>query len=225
MSRQPFTRRYLDPADRLNEILFGLIMVLTFTLTAGLTVADGPEAGHQLLLATIGCNVAWGVIDGAMYLMGQLLERSRAERALRALRAAPDDAAGLAIVDERVEEVLGDSVTEFATPEERAHLLQLVRSMALRAPERRTRLRRDDVLGAVASGWLVIATTLPAALPFLFIDEPWRALRVSNVLLLVLLFAVGSEWGRHSYTNRWLAGLAFLLIGLALVATAIALGG
>ena len=35
--------RFLDPASRLGEILFGLIMVLTVTLTAGLTVADGPK--------------------------------------------------------------------------------------------------------------------------------------------------------------------------------------
>jgi len=43
-----FFRRYLEPADRLNEILFGLIMVLTFTLTAGLV---------GLLFAT---GYAWG---------------------------------------------------------------------------------------------------------------------------------------------------------------------
>jgi len=72
---------------------------------------------------------------------------------------------------------------------------------------------------------MVIATTFPAALPFLFIDQPWRALRVSNLLLVVLLFFVGAEWGRYGHTNRWLSGLAFLVIGLALVAIAIALGG
>jgi hypothetical protein len=36
MSR--FTQRHLDPGSRLGEILFDLIMVLTVTLTAGLTV-------------------------------------------------------------------------------------------------------------------------------------------------------------------------------------------
>ena len=46
-----FVLRYLDPASRLGEILFGLIMVLTITLTAGLTVADGKEGVRQLLLA------------------------------------------------------------------------------------------------------------------------------------------------------------------------------
>ncbi|PYI79047.1 MAG: hypothetical protein DMF04_01220 [Verrucomicrobia bacterium] len=32
-----FVPRYLDPASRLGEVLFGLIMVLIMTLTAGLT--------------------------------------------------------------------------------------------------------------------------------------------------------------------------------------------
>ncbi len=59
MSR--FTRRYLDPASRLGEILFGLIMVLTVTLTASFTVADGRKGVRQLLLAAIGSNVAWGL--------------------------------------------------------------------------------------------------------------------------------------------------------------------
>jgi hypothetical protein len=55
-----FVPRYLDPASRLGEVLFGLVMVLTITLTAGLTVAEGKEGVRQLLLVAIGCNVAWG---------------------------------------------------------------------------------------------------------------------------------------------------------------------
>jgi hypothetical protein len=39
MSR--FTERHLDPGSRLGEILFGLIMVLTVTLAAGFSVAEG----------------------------------------------------------------------------------------------------------------------------------------------------------------------------------------
>ena len=70
-----FTQRYLDPIDRLNELLFGLIMVLTFTLAAGLTVEDGPDAGRELLVAAIGCNLAWGIVDAAMYLMASFTDR------------------------------------------------------------------------------------------------------------------------------------------------------
>jgi hypothetical protein len=220
-SRESFFRRYLDPADRLNEMLFGLIMVLTFTLTAGLTVEDGPDAARTLLLATIGCNLAWGIIDGAMYLMAALLERSRLARAVAAVRAAPDEATAFATIEQALEGTL----TSLATDAERRTLYGMVRDVVMRNPAGPPRVHKDDVYGALASGALVVLTTVPAALPFLVIDAPWRALRVSNALLIGMLFLVGYEWGRQAHVPPWRAGLAFLAAGVALVAVAIALGG
>ena len=80
MNAQPqkerFVHRHLDPASRMGEILFGLIMVLSITLTAGLNVADGKAGVRQLLIAALGCNLAWGFIDGIMYVMNCMAERS-----------------------------------------------------------------------------------------------------------------------------------------------------
>ena len=50
MGMKRFVPRYLDPASRLGEILFGLIMVLTVTLSAGLAVDEGRAGVRQLLL-------------------------------------------------------------------------------------------------------------------------------------------------------------------------------
>jgi VIT1/CCC1 family predicted Fe2+/Mn2+ transporter len=80
-------------------------------------------------------------------------------------------------------------------------------------------------MGAIACFLLVVLSLVPVALPFVFIDEPWLALRVSNALLLALLFVTGYQWGRHANANRWLTGLVYLAVGLALVGVAIALGG
>lgn len=220
-SGESFFHRYLDPADRLNEMLFGLIMVLTFTLTAGLTVEDGPDAVRTLLLATIGCNLAWGIIDGAMYLMASLLERSRLARAVAEVRAAPDEATAFAAI----EQALDGTLTSLATDAERKTLYGMVRDVVMRTPAEPPRVHRDDVYGALASGALVVLTTVPAALPFLVSDEPWRALRVSNALLIGMLFLVGYEWGRQAHVRPWRSGLTFLAAGVVLVAVAIALGG
>src|SRR3974390_2507842 len=100
--KENFFQRYLDPASRLGEILFGLIMVLTATLTAGLTVADGNQGVRQLLLSAIGCNIAWGIIDGIMYIMNCLTERSGKARLVHAVQTAPDPASALDIVREKV---------------------------------------------------------------------------------------------------------------------------
>jgi VIT1/CCC1 family predicted Fe2+/Mn2+ transporter len=117
------------------------------------------------------------------------------------------------------------TLADYATPEERASLYRTIRATALHAPPPRTRLQKEDLYGALASGVLVVLATIPAALPFLFIDAPWRALRVSNLVLVGLLFVVGLEWGRYAYVSRWGAGFVFLGVGLALVGVAVALGG
>ena len=76
-SLRAFIGRRLDVPSRLNEVLFGLVMMLTVTLTAGLAVDDGPAGVRQLLLAAIGCNIAWGLIDALMYVMSEVTARAR----------------------------------------------------------------------------------------------------------------------------------------------------
>ncbi len=65
--------RVLDPADRTAEVLFGLIMVLTFTGSLSITEAGRADV-HVMLVGALGCNLAWGVIDGVLYLMGAIAE-------------------------------------------------------------------------------------------------------------------------------------------------------
>ncbi len=55
-------------------------MALTFTLGAGLIIKGGEAATTRLLLGILGCNIVWGIVDGAMYVINSLLERSRKAR-------------------------------------------------------------------------------------------------------------------------------------------------
>jgi hypothetical protein len=66
--------RILEPVDRISEVLFGLIMALTFTLTLGVVTADSIQV-RTMLLAALGCNLAWGIIDAAVFLMARFNER------------------------------------------------------------------------------------------------------------------------------------------------------
>jgi hypothetical protein len=172
--------RYLDPGERLGEIIFGLIMVLTFTSTARATLGESEDSARELLIATLGCNVAWGIIDGGMYLMSAMLDRAREAR------------------------------------EQAASLHAVIQPSKIHA---------DDIKGAVACCWLVIASTFPVAIPFMIFDDAYFALRLSNALLIVMLFIVGVQWGTHANVNKWRAGTVFTVVGLILVAIAIALGG
>ena len=90
-TRTAYEHRFVDPSTSLGELLFGLIMTLTFTLGAGIIIEDeGREGARQLLIAFIGCNIAWGLIDAVFYLMGSLAEKNRGLKAAWTVRKATE---------------------------------------------------------------------------------------------------------------------------------------
>jgi hypothetical protein len=204
------------------EVLFGLIMTLTFTLGAGVVIEDGGRAGaRQMLIATVSCNFAWGVIDGVFYILGQLFERGRLRRVwLKITQSTSDDDARTLVADE-LDQILG-AVTE---PGQRQSLYGSIVQRMRSAPVPAGRVTRNDLLGGLSSGCLVFACCFPAVLPFVFIDDPRTALRVSNVLLLLLLFLVGYRSAKETMARPLLLGSIFLLVGVALVALTMVLGG
>jgi hypothetical protein len=81
--------RVLEPVERLSEILFGLIMALTVTSAVSVTTADQMTI-RTMLIAALGCNLVWGIIDAGMYLMARLGERGHNAVVAQAKRKAAD---------------------------------------------------------------------------------------------------------------------------------------
>ena len=72
---------------------------------------------------------------------------------------------------------------------------------------------------------LVSLCTFPVVLPFLFMHDAVTALRVSNVIAIVMLFLVGKAFARGAGLREWPTGLAMVVLGVVLVGLTIALGG
>lgn len=217
-----FQRRVLDPDARLGEILFGLIMTLTFTLGAGLVIqTDGREGARELLVAIVGCNIAWGVIDGALYLVSSVFNRARLRRVGRMVRNAPDDHEAAEAISAELDDLLAPALPEAA----RERLYRRIVDHLRIQPEQPVRITKSDWWGSVASFWLVFIASLPAAVPFLLINDPFIALRVSNGILLAMLFVTGYSFAQHTMGRPWLFGVSLLGLGFMLVVIAIALGG
>jgi VIT1/CCC1 family predicted Fe2+/Mn2+ transporter len=72
-------KRVLDPVDRASEIVFGLLMALTFTGSVSVA-GEGREEVRTMMGAALGCNLAWGLADAVMYLVATFVERARAAR-------------------------------------------------------------------------------------------------------------------------------------------------
>jgi len=195
--------------------------VLTCTLGASLLAGIERESLRATLIAALGCNIAWGVIDAALYVMGNLFVRSHKARLMRAIRAAPDETTALAIVKQYFE----SRIEGLGRQQDRDRLYRDVHGIIAQADPGAGRITSDDLRGAFAVFLLVVGTALPAAMPFALIADPSLALRVSNLVLVALLFVVGFYWARYIGTNAWRTGLVMLLSGLALVGVALALGG
>jgi len=209
-------RRLLDPIDRSSEILFGLIMVLA--ITGSISVAEaGREDIRTMLIGALACNFAWGIVDAAMYLMAGLTEQVRGLRTLQAVRTSSVDAARM------IAEALPPILTTVLGPAE----LETIRARleAFPGPPTHARLRRDDWLGALAVFFWVFLSAFPVVVPFIFMDNALRALRVSNAIAMFMLAVTGHSLGRHTGGRPWLTAMSFVLLGVTLVAITIALGG
>jgi len=211
-------RRVLEPTERFSEILFGLIMVLTFT--GSLSVAtSGREDVKAMIIGAIGCNLAWGIVDAIMYVMNSLAERGRSLVMFRKLRAERDPAGARRVIADALPPI----VAQVSTQEELESLRQRLTTMP--EPDRHAALNRGDLLAALAVFLLVFLSTFPVVLPFFLVSDAVRALRFSNAIAIFMLLVGGYEYGRYAGFRPWLAALVMVTIGLVLVAATIALGG
>ena len=212
------SKRVLDPIDRISEVLFGLIMVLTFT--GSLSVAGvGREDIRTMLVSALGCNLAWGIIDGILYLMGCLADKSKGLHTLRAVRKASDPQKAQRLLAGALPPVLASILQ----PAEFASICQ--RLKGLPEPLERARLAGADWLGGLGVFLLVFLSTFPVAIPFMVMKNAHLALRVSNIIAVMLLFMTGSKFGRIIGRRPWAAGVCMVALGGVLVGLTIALGG
>jgi len=200
------------------EVLFGLIMVLTFT--GSLSVAEaGRDDVRAMLVGALGCNLAWGIIDAILYLMGCLAERSRRLMTLRAVRTAGSP--------ERARDILADALPpEIAAIVEPAEL-EGIRARLARLPEppMHARMTKEDWTGAAAVFLLVFLSTFPVVIPFIVMRNAMPALRVSNAIAVAMLFMTGYTYGRLTGYRPVGMGIAMVVLGMALVGITMALGG
>jgi hypothetical protein len=212
------TKRVLEPYERISEVLFGLIMVLTFT--GSLSVAEaGREDVRTMLIGALGCNLAWGIIDGVLYLMGCLADKGRSLMMFRTVRAASNPRKAQQLIAEALPSVIA-SVLQPAELESMHQRLQ-----KLPEPPATARLSKSDWTGAGSVFLLVFLSTFPVTVPFIFMNDAMLALRISNAIAIAMLFLAGFAYGRCIDRSPWGLGISMVVLGGVLVALTIALGG
>lgn len=210
--------RFLKPAERIAELVFGLIMVLTFT--GSLSVAEaGRDDVRTMLIGALGCNIAWGIIDGVLYLMGCLAEKGRNLLTFQAVRNAADDDTARRLIAGALPPVVASllETSELESIRERLNRLP--------DPPSRARLGSSDWIGALGVFLWVFLSTFPVVVPFLLIQNAGPALRISNAIAMAMLFLAGFAYGRCVGRSPWLVGISMVVLGGILVSLTMALGG
>ena len=216
----PATRseRILDPVARISEVLFGLIMALTFTGTLSAATA-GREDVRALLVGMIGCNFAWGLVDAVMFLMSTLAERGHNLQMIQAARRAERSEDARQVIAGSMPPLLASLLT----PDDYERLRQGL--LGIRDQPETVSLAREDFVGAFAVFLLVFLSTFPVVIPFIVFQDIYFALRASNAVAIAMMFTAGYWLARHGGYRPLLTGASVVVLGVVLVGIAIALGG
>lgn len=225
-----FLSSLIDPIDRLSETIYSVLILLTFTLAfrifklstepSPLVVTD--EYMSELLFGALGAILAWGVIDGIMYIVTEYFERGERRRLLWHIRAADNEGEAVGAIADELDYILEPITGET----QRASLYQDILDHLRDAEPQTVRLKRDDFLGAAACVFVALYSVLPSLLPFALLRHDYPlAIRVSNVISFGMLFLSGYQWGKHTGSDPWKTGALLVGLGALLVAIAIPLGG
>jgi hypothetical protein len=208
----------LNPVDRVSEMLFGLLMALTF-VGAVSAAESGDEQIRTLFTTSLGCNLAWGLVDAVMYLVRTITERGRLITLVREVRNARDAEAGRRVVEQSLSRVAAGLVS--------AAEIEAIRTRVIALPElpARPKLGWPDAVAALKIFAIVVIATFPVVLPFLMIQDVTTAKNVSRAIALAMLFFGGLALGRYAGYGSWKTGLTMAGLGTALIVAINALGG
>jgi VIT1/CCC1 family predicted Fe2+/Mn2+ transporter len=173
----------------------------------------------MMLIGALGCNLAWGMIDGLFYLMGSFAEKGHGLKIYRAVRSSSDPAQA----QQMIEEAMPAVIASVMKPSELEAIHERVKELP--EPPDRAHLNKDDWLGAIGVFLLVFLSTFPVVIPFLFMNDVARAMRISNIIAIVMLFILGYAYGAYVGDRPWLTGFLMFVLGSIVVTITIALGG
>ncbi len=219
----------IDPIDGLSETIFSILILLTFTLAYRIIVLSGGSSSdltsgemNDLLIGAVGAIFAWGVIDGVMYALISLFERGERHRLLKNIQAAESDEEAVDFIADDLDYILEPITEENVRKELYSSVLLHLRD----SQPRRIGFTKDDFTGALGHIVVAMVSVIPSLIPLLLLrNDMMLAIRVSNIVSLIVLFIVGHRWGVYTGANPWKTGLLITAVAVLLVLIAIPLGG
>lgn len=214
---ETLSKKILSPMDRLTELMSGVIM--TVTLTAYLRVSTHGEVSSAILVSSaIGCNLAWGLIDGTFFWLNSAFTRARQHATVTKLLATPNIESFTAQLESELPSGLR-GLTEVIDATKFRQML------TANLPEKVSKFRKDDLIGAIAVCLVDIWACIPVLLPLIVIKDPQQATRLSHTVATALLAIEGAFLAKSLGRPAWFLAAFFPVLGLFLTLLCAALGG
>jgi len=205
------------------EIISGLFIVLILINNFEI-ISKNWALNNAVLFAfiIILINLIWGIVDGLSFIFTSLLEKGRYNRMISRVKSSDKK-----LATEIIKNELDNTIISRCDKETKEQIIEAVfknLSLTSSAIIKKPKIFKSDIIGAFLCVFFVFLPCIVILPFFLLINNLTLAILVSNIIGLGMLFAFGYKLGSCTDRNKIITGMIIMLIGLAIIATAIAFG-
>ena len=220
---------HISPTQAAVEFFYGLLMAMTLSNTLRLALLGGSavDVVFVVSVAIFGCNLAWGIADGAVSVLTSHFQNQYYYRKVMQIKEGADHEAARELAAEVLSEALTEIQEDILDEEARRRMADVAIHAIKRKDITKPTLGRSQWM---AAGWCV-ALNVAAALPFMALYQLGLFLDLNLVTLLAnlagaaLLFFLGRFLDRRQGDGSGRTGLVMVGLGMLMLAIIVALGG
>ncbi len=224
-------RKYLSPSDRLTEIIATIIMTMTIIIAIQFGIGISNYSVRLIFVATLGCNIAWGLVDAVNYIFSEVFERGQHLHFIKVIKEMKNEEEAVTFIGKKIETKLDSAILDQIQPEERVEISKRVfqhlsKSTSTTMKPKPVHIVQDDIYGAVSVFILVIIVCMILLLPFLFLPNNLvLGYRITQIISLILFFLVGYRLALVTNRPKVRTGLIFVVLGTIIIIIVIFMGG
>jgi hypothetical protein len=202
-----FIKDNLTLGNRLSEFFYGVMMVAIITGLINNGLPPSQNTLRLLLIAALGVNLSWGIIDGVTSMYGGLVNRADYLRIANTFREDTDNAEKRALV---VKSLQG-TIVENLSGDDQSKVVDMIGAGEGVTGQRFAATRADWNI-AIAIILIDFILVFPVVIPYFLFDTVRLAVFVSHTVAILFMAGVAVVWARYLGLNTLKAGIIIALI-------------
>lgn len=185
-------------------------------------VQEGFEFKKIMILVPLGATVAWGMIDGIMYVLLNLRERGKKSQLLSLIKSYKDENDTLSLLKNEMVSPLFDLLNKETQLNICHEIVNRLNEVTVEKPKG---ISKNDLRIVATTILIVTGAGIPLIIPFILLNDVLLAIRISQIIGLVMLFCIGYWWAKLASRHKVRSAIGLTLLGAAIVSLTQALHG